>query len=121
MVRPQGCGWGMNGERGFRVLLMAMPDVASCFDRVMRFPNLGLASLAGQVEEGEVRILDLVAHSRGWAQAVREAVSDFRPDLVGLSAMTFQYDTAKQVAALGASGRAGGEDRPGRLSRHPGL
>lgn len=83
-----------------RVLLLAMPDVASSFDRVMRMPNLGLSSLAANVGGAEVRILDLVLRPRGVGRAVREALDDFRPDLVGLSAMTFQYDTAKRVAAI---------------------
>ncbi len=83
-----------------RVLLLAMPDVASCFDRVMRFPNLGLASLAANVDDAEVRILDLVLRPRDVGRAVREALARFSPDLVGLSAMTFQYDTAKQVAEI---------------------
>ncbi len=39
-----------------RVLLLAMPDTASSLDRVMKFPNLGLCSLAAQVPEHEVRI-----------------------------------------------------------------
>jgi len=83
-----------------RMLLLAMPDVASSFDRVMRMPNLGLTSLAANVDGAEVRILDLVLRPRGVADAVRKAVAEFRPDLVGLSAMTFQYDTAKQVATI---------------------
>jgi len=48
-----------------RVLLLAMPDTASSLDRVMKFPNLGLCSLAAQVPEHEVRILDLVLRPRG--------------------------------------------------------
>ena len=83
-----------------RVLLLAMPDVASSFDRVMRFPNLGLASLAANVTGAEVKILDLVVHARSVGRAVQETLAEFRPDLVGLSAMTFQYDTARQVATL---------------------
>jgi radical SAM superfamily enzyme YgiQ (UPF0313 family) len=83
-----------------RVLLLAMPDVASSFDRVMRFPNLGLVSLAANLDGADVRVLDLVLHSRAVGQAVRRALADFEPGLVGLSAMTFQYDTAKQVAAI---------------------
>jgi len=83
-----------------RVLLLAMPDVASCFDRVMRFPNLGLTSLAGNLDHAEVRILDLVTRARDVGRAVRETLAGLAPDLVGLSAMTFQYHTATQVAAI---------------------
>jgi len=34
-----------------RVLLLAMPDTASSLDRVMKFPNPGLCSLAAQAPE----------------------------------------------------------------------
>ncbi len=83
-----------------RVLLLAMPDVASSFDRVMRIPNLGIASLAANIDDAEVRTLDLVLHSRAVGQAVKNALAQFQPDVVGLSAMTFQYETAKQVAGI---------------------
>ena len=62
------CLGSMRARRGrglrMRVLLLAMPDVASSFDRVMRMPNLGLMSLAANVEGAEVRILDLVPRRR---------------------------------------------------------
>ncbi len=91
----------MNGERGFRVLLLAMPDVASCFDRVMRFPNLGLPSLAAQVaDQAQVSVLDLVAHSRRSGPPFAKPSPSSAPTSSASSAMTFQYDTAKQVAAL---------------------
>ncbi len=83
-----------------RVLLLAMPDVASSFDRVMRFPNLALTSLAANVDNAEVRALDLVLTPHGVGHTVAQTVAEFRPHLVGLSAMTFQYHTARQLAAL---------------------
>lgn len=83
-----------------RVLLLGMPDVASCFDSVMRIPNLGIASIAANIEADQVRVLDLVLHPRGIAKVVARQVQEFRPDVVGLSAMTFQYDTAKEVASV---------------------
>jgi len=82
------------------VLLMAMPDVASAFDRTMRIPNLAIASLAANLEGAEVCTLDLVLQSAAVGQAVRTHVEQFAPDLVGLSAMTFQYSTACRVASL---------------------
>jgi anaerobic magnesium-protoporphyrin IX monomethyl ester cyclase len=82
-----------------RILLVAMPDTASSLDRVMKFPNLGLCSLAAQVPEHEVRILDLVLRPRGVRRRVMDEVAAFAPDLVGYSAMSFQYDTARALAA----------------------
>lgn len=83
-----------------RVLLMAMPDVASSFDRVMRFPNLGISSLAANIDNADVATLDLVLCSSDVGKAVREQVEKFNPDIVGLSAMTFQYNTACKVARI---------------------
>src|SRR5262249_33016749 len=76
-----------------------MPDTASSLDRVMKFPNLGLCSIAAQVPEHEVRILDLVLRPRGVRQAVLDEVASFAPDVVGFSAMSFQYATARALAA----------------------
>jgi len=81
-----------------RILLLAMPDTASSLDRVMKFPNLGLCSIAAQVPEHEVRILDLVLRPQGVRRRVLEEVGTFAPDLVGYSAMSFQYDTARALA-----------------------
>src|SRR5262249_10175462 len=82
-----------------RILLLAMPDTASSLDAVMKFPNLGLCSLAPQVPEHEVRLLDLVLRPQGVRARVVDEVQRFRPDLVGYSAMSFQYETARVLAA----------------------
>ncbi len=84
-----------------KILLIAMPDSASCFDHMMELPNLGLCCLAGNLEAGhEARILDLVRHRRRAAQAVEEQMRAFDPDLVGISAMSFQIGTARRTAVL---------------------
>src|SRR5262247_4014797 len=75
-----------------------MPDTASSLDRVMKFPNLGLCSLAAQLPEHEVRILDLVLRPHGVRRQVLDEVATFAPDLVGYSAMSFQYATARALA-----------------------
>jgi radical SAM superfamily enzyme YgiQ (UPF0313 family) len=81
-----------------RILLLAMPDTASSLDRVMKFPNLGLCSLAAQVPEHDVRILDLVLRPRGVRRRVLDEVAAYAPDLIGYSAMSFQYATARALA-----------------------
>src|SRR5213079_3749394 len=81
-----------------RILLLAMPDTASSLDRVMKFPNLGLCSLAAEVPEHEVRVLDLVLRPRDVRRRVLDEVAAFQPDLVGYSAMSFQYETARSLA-----------------------
>jgi len=84
-----------------KILLVAMPDSASCFDHIMELPNLGLCCLAGNLDGGhEVRILDLVKHRRHAALALERQVREFSPDLVGISAMSFQIGSARKTAAL---------------------
>src|SRR5881397_130951 len=85
--------------RRMRILLVAMPDTASSLDRVMKFPNLGLCSIAAQVPGHEVRILDLVLRPKGVRRRVLEEVAAFAPDVVGYSAMSFQYGTTRALAA----------------------
>jgi radical SAM superfamily enzyme YgiQ (UPF0313 family) len=81
-----------------RILLMAMPDTASSLDQVMKFPNLGLCSIAAQVPEHEVEILDLVLRPQGVRRQVLDEVAAFQPDLIGYSSMSFQYATARALA-----------------------
>ena len=84
-----------------KILLVAMPDSASCFDHIMELPNLGLCCLAGNLDgHHEVRILDLVKHRRRAAQALERQMRKFSPDLVGISAMSFQIGSARKTAAL---------------------
>jgi len=85
-----------------KILLMSMPDATHpLFPRFCRPPNLGLASLAGNLrEEADVAVADLILRRKNVPQAVREALETVQPDLVGLSAMTFQYYTATRIAEL---------------------
>jgi anaerobic magnesium-protoporphyrin IX monomethyl ester cyclase len=85
-----------------RVLLFSMPDgTHPMFPRFCRPPNLGLASLAGNLkEDAEVVVADLILKRGEVPAAVREALDKVRPDLVGLSCMTWQYYTATRIAEL---------------------
>ena len=83
-----------------KVLLASMPDAVSAFDNLVAFPNTGLCSIAGNLEGCEVRILDLVAFRLRVEKTLRKHLNAFRPGLVGLSAMTFQYDSAVRVARI---------------------
>jgi radical SAM superfamily enzyme YgiQ (UPF0313 family) len=85
-----------------RVLLMAMPDV-SCFflGEAWHAPSAGLAMLAGNVDpHHQVFIADLVRRRGNVRSAVIRLLDRYRPDIVGLSAMTFQYGTARAIAGL---------------------
>ena len=79
-----------------KVLLVGNPRTVRGFDRLTRLPSLNLASLAANVDEGvaEIRILDLVLKSRRPEQMLLAVLEDFRPDVVGFTAMSFQYQAA---------------------------
>lgn len=84
-----------------KILLLAMPDTVDMLDPVMRLPNLALASLAASVgPKHEVRVLDLVLLKEKLKKSLEFHLDAFKPDVVGLSAMTFQYDTMTRIAAL---------------------
>ena len=82
------------------ILLVAMPDTASNFARMIQVPNLGLCSLAGNLNNCEVEILDLALVSRRVQKELLGRLSSFKPEVVGLSAMTFQYASAIEIASL---------------------
>jgi len=84
-----------------RVLLMSMPDTADNVDFVIRLPNLAVISLAGNLPaEHEVKVLDLVLFKPKIRRRIEETLDEFRPQLVGLSAMTFQFGTLLRIARL---------------------
>ncbi len=79
-----------------------MPDICTGYPtKVLMAPNLGLSSLAGNLDKKHnVKIADLVLHRKNIKKAVEESLEKTRPDLVGLSAMTFQYKTALRIATF---------------------
>jgi radical SAM superfamily enzyme YgiQ (UPF0313 family) len=85
-----------------RILLVSMPDSFEHTPSLaMRFPNGGLASIAGNVDpHHDVAIADLILAQRTVRETVERLVRDRQPDLVGLSVMTFQRRTALQVVRL---------------------
>ena len=83
-----------------RLLLIAMPDTVSALDSVMRVPNLGLCSIAGNLEGHTVKVVDLVFHNRNIRSFIESILKDFQPEIVGLSAMSYQYDSACRVSQI---------------------
>src|SRR6266566_5886789 len=72
-----------------------MPEV------VVRMPNGALSSLAGNVDSHhEVAVADLILVQRQVRGTVERLVGEMKPDVVGLSVMTFQRHTAKKIIAL---------------------
>ena len=86
-----------------RVVLMSMPDVAPLIihEAAIHMPNLGIASIGGNIDDvHEVYTIDLIRQRRGLRKYLVRTLTKLQPDLVGLSAMTWQYDTCMRIARL---------------------
>src|SRR5262245_55221383 len=84
------------------LLLLSMPDSFEHMpDVVVRMPNGALSSLAGNIDpHHRVAVADLILVQRRVRQTVERLVGNLKPDVVGLSIMTFQRETAKKIMAL---------------------
>lgn len=85
-----------------KALLLAMPDSIPGFDVATFTPNLGIVSLAGNVDPGtcDIKVADLVLIRRGVEDYVLKLLRRLSPDVVGLSCMSFQYRSAIKLARL---------------------
>jgi len=81
-----------------KVLLLSSPIVQPDFDRIARVPSLGLASLAAHVDDlCTVHVADI--HGlKNHREYVQKIVNSY--DLVGLTAMSFQYQEAMTLAKI---------------------
>lgn len=85
------------------IILMSMPDVTPIFihEAAVHLPSLGIASVGGNIDERHhVYLIDLVRKRRTLRKYLTKVLLKIRPQLVGLSAMTWQYDTCLMVARL---------------------
>ena len=84
------------------VLLLSMPDSFEHMPSlVVRMPNGALTSLAGNVDpHHKVAVADLILVQQRVRETVERLLREFKPDVVGLSVMTFQRETAKKVINL---------------------
>ena len=84
------------------ILLLSMPDSFEHMPTVaIRMPNGGLSSIAGNVApHHRVAIADLVLVQNRVRETVTRLMGELRPDLVGLSVMTFQRRTASRLVEL---------------------
>ena len=85
------------------ILLMSMPDITPVVihESAVHMPNLGIASIAANLDPGhEIRLVDLVRKRRSLKKYISRLVADFKPDLIGLSSMTWQFDTCVKIAHL---------------------
>ena len=84
------------------VLLLSMPDSFEHMPPiVVRMPNGALSSLAGNIDpHHRVSIADLILVQSRVIPTIERLMSEYQPDVVGLSVMTFQRETAFKIARL---------------------
>ncbi|MEK6738624.1 MAG: radical SAM protein [Planctomycetota bacterium] len=83
------------------VLLMSMPDCAPHFNaKRWKPPNLAISSIAGNIVGHNVYVADLILRRDRITETVKELISQYRPDVVGLTAMSFQFATARRIAGI---------------------
>ena len=78
-------------------ILLVVPNIKS-FDIM---PSLSVASLKGFINEKtkhEAKIADLVFHKKIWKKYLKEKIRKEKPDLIGLSVLSFNYPEALQIA-----------------------
>ncbi|HXK61168.1 MAG TPA: cobalamin-dependent protein, partial [Acidobacteriota bacterium] len=85
-----------------RVLLFSMPDAFEHMPALaIRMPNGALTSLAGNVDpRHQVSVADLILVYGRVRPTIEHLMQKLQPDVVGLSVMTFQRRTARQVIQL---------------------
>lgn len=86
-----------------KVLLISMPDVAPLIihEAAIHMPGHGIACVGGNIDEGhEVYLVDLIRKRRSIRAYLTRTLHKIRPDLVGLSAMAWQFDTCMKIARL---------------------
>ncbi len=80
-----------------------MPDVVPVVihEMALHMPNHGIACIGGNIDAGhEVTLIDLVRKRSNIAAYLTKTLKKINPDLVGLSAMTWQYPTCLAVIGL---------------------
>ena len=77
-----------------------MPDTVPQFSaKTWRAPNLAISSIAGNIQpHHDVKLADLVLKRKNLLSSIKKTVEEYQPDVVGLSAMTFQFNTARRIA-----------------------
>ena len=83
-----------------KLVLLSMPDVApvTVHPSAFHMPNLGIASLGANIDDGhEVYLIDLIRKRRNIRRYLGRTLSKIRPHIVGLSAMTWQFHTCLKI------------------------
>ena len=82
---------------------MSMPDVATVImhESAFHLPNNGIASIGGNIDGSHrVYIVDLIRKRGRIRKYVAGIIKKIQPDVIGLSAMAWQYSTCIKLARL---------------------
>jgi anaerobic magnesium-protoporphyrin IX monomethyl ester cyclase len=63
-------------------------------------PSVAMATIAGQIDNHEVRVADAVVWRKQAVPRFQQLLREFKPDVVGFTSMTFQYETTAGFAYL---------------------
>ena len=82
-----------------KIILLAMPNASDALETACELPNLALVSLAAAVKHHDVHVLDLVLKKPFIKRTIDTVLTTYNPEVIGLSAMTFQFDTLCRIAS----------------------
>jgi anaerobic magnesium-protoporphyrin IX monomethyl ester cyclase len=86
-----------------KVVLISMPDVAPLIihEAAVHMPSHGIACVAGNIDgRHDVFIIDLIRKRRHIRKYLTRTLGRIQPDLIGLSAMAWQFETCSKIARL---------------------
>lgn len=76
-----------------------MPDMVPAF-KGWRPPNPAISSIGGNLRGHDVYMADLILVRNKLTRAIKKLLIEYKPALIGLSAMSFQFDTARRIATF---------------------
>ncbi len=93
---------GQGSDRGqMKALLVQSPATSPWVPRRQwEPPSVAMSTLAGQIDNHDVRVVDMVVWRKQAVPRFLELLRTFKPDVVGFSSMTFQYETTVGFAHL---------------------
>ena len=85
-----------------RILLVGSPKKNIGFDRIARLPNIGLSSIASNLDKSicDVKIVDLLVAGYRPYKYYSGLIKKYKPDIVGLSSMSYNYSDAVLLAKI---------------------
>jgi radical SAM superfamily enzyme YgiQ (UPF0313 family) len=84
-----------------KVLLVQSPATSPWVPRRQwEPPSVAMATIAAQIDNHDVRVVDMVVWRKQSVRRYLDLLRSFKPDVVGFTSMTFQYDTTAGFAYL---------------------